>query len=104
MIAIAVIGEFIDMLHDANGRTDIGRCVQAECAFGEAPVTNGLVVRQQRLHQGLCVCHLALLDTVLWRVPAVAVIQSDQQGGLRVDVLPPFFLDQLCTELLGRLR
>ncbi|MNT38816.1 hypothetical protein D3C72_1750250 [compost metagenome] len=104
MIAIAVIGEFIDMLHDANGRTDIGRCVQAKCAFGEAPVTNGLVVRQQRLHQGLRVCHLALLDAVLRRVPAVAVIQSDQQGGLRVDVLSPFFLDQLCTELLGRLR
>jgi hypothetical protein len=104
VVAIAVVGELIDMLHDANGRADIGWCVQAKRAFGEAPVADCLVILQQRLDQGLGTCHLSLLDAVLRRVPAVAVIQGDQQRGLRVDVLPPFLLDQLCTELLGRLR
>ncbi|MNZ35099.1 hypothetical protein D3C78_524890 [compost metagenome] len=104
VVAVAVVGEFIDMIHDANGRTDIGRREQAKQTFGKTPVTDTLVVLQQRLHQGLRICHLALLDTVLRRVPAIAIIQGDQQRCVRIDVLPPFFLDQLCTELLGRLR
>ncbi|MNX97437.1 hypothetical protein D3C86_1298020 [compost metagenome] len=101
VVAIAVVGELIDLLHDANGRADIGGCVQAKHAFGEAPVADGLVVLQQRLDQGLGTRHLTLLDAVLRRMPAVAVIQGDQQRGWRVDVFPPFLPDQLRTELLG---
>ena len=53
MVAIAVVSKFIDVLDNANGRADVGRCVKTENGFRETAVTDGLIIGQQRLYQRL---------------------------------------------------
>ncbi|MNF80219.1 hypothetical protein D3C84_624560 [compost metagenome] len=44
VITAAVVGELIDVFHNAYGRPDIRRRVQAERCFSETPVTHSLIV------------------------------------------------------------
>ncbi|VVO48781.1 hypothetical protein PS862_00199 [Pseudomonas fluorescens] len=46
---------------------------------------------------------MPLVDTGLCRMTLVVVIKRDQEGGLRVDVLPPLFLDLALAKLGGGL-
>ncbi|MNO89891.1 hypothetical protein D3C76_813880 [compost metagenome] len=104
VVAAANIGKLVNVGHDPYRRPDIRWRVQPKRGFTEAPVALGLIVGQQRLHQGHGTCHPSLVDAVLRRMPLVIVIQGHQPGCRRIDVLAPLFFDQLLAKLTGGLR
>ncbi|VVO22720.1 hypothetical protein PS691_04313 [Pseudomonas fluorescens] len=97
MIAIAFIGELIDMFDDLHRLPDRWRGVKAEGSFAKTVIGHSLVIAQQGLDQRLCTANAALLYTVDRGMAVIVVVEGRQLRGQGGDVGTPLVPDQLRT-------